>query len=196
MDIVRVTLSGYGCDVVRGIITKKDYEGFENSDSLVDIWVKDLNKKIIKKNSFKQEFHDYGITKGDIIVTVNDSEILNLPINILDSYTFNDVEIVDLEGYNYPITEDVIVTSIQSFEGIIMDVIFITKDDFDFSKFKFIQKEIHDEYEKPIITSLISEIYYDGERIKFNGANIDLRMSKVYFDTKDKKFKNEKNSNR
>lgn len=196
MDIVRVTLSGYGCDVVRGIITKKDYEGFENSDSLVDIWVKDLNKKIIKKNSFKQEFHDYGITKGDIIVTVNDSEILNLPINILDSYTFNDVEIVDLEGYNYPITEDVIVTSIQSFEGIIMDVIFITKDDFDFSKFKFIQKEIHDEYEKPIITSLISEIYYDGEIIKFNGANIDLRMSKVYFDTKDKKFKNEKNSNR
>lgn len=196
MDIVRVTLSGYGCDVVRGIITKKDYEGFENSDSLVDVWVKDLNKKVIKKNSFKQEFHDYGITKGDIIVTVNDSEILNLPINILDSYTFNDVEIVDLEGYSYPITEDVIVTSIQSFEGVIMDVIFITKDDFDFSKFKFIQKEIHDEYEKPIITSLISEIYYDGERIKFNGANIDLRMSKVYFDTKDKKFKNEKNSNR
>ena len=196
MDIVRVTLHGYGCDVVRGVITKEDYIGMENSDSLLDVWVKDLNKKIFNKKSFKQEFHDYGITKGDITITVNDDKLLDLPVNILSSYSFNNVELVDLEGYTYPITEDVVVTSIQSFEGIIMDVMFITKDEFDFGKFKFIEKEIHDENEKSIITSSISEIYYDGEKIKFNGSDIDLRMSKVYFDTKDKNLKNEKNNNR
>ena len=142
-----------------------------------------MNDKIIKKRkNFIEEFRDYGITKGDITITVNNNELLSLPISVLSSYSFNDVELVDLEGYMYPETEDVVVTSIQNLEGIFMDVIFITKEEFDIRKLKFIQKEIQDENEKTIVSSLISEVYYDGEQIIFTGNNTDLRMAKVYYD--------------
>jgi hypothetical protein len=193
MDIVRITLSGQGYDVVRGIVSKQQYNKLK--DSLNNVWVKDLNKKLSKKlKDFIEEFHDYGITKGDITITVNDEEILNLPITVLNSYSFNDVNLVDLEGYHYPITNDVIMTSVQTLEGIFMDVIFVTEEDFDLNKLKFIEKEIQDENENVIINSLISEVYYDGQQIIFTGNNTDLRMVKFYYDIGDKKvLKNEKN---
>ena len=196
MDIVRITLAGHGYDVVRGIVAKKDYNKLKNSNSLDNIWIKDLNRKISRKlKGFTQDFHDYGITKGDIIITVNDEEIINLPVSVLNSYSFNDVELVDLEGYIYPMTDDVVMTSVQKLEGVFMDVIFITEEDFDFNKFKFIEKEIQDEKENTIISSLISEVYYDGELISFTGNNTELRMSNIYYDTNGGKkvFKNEKN---
>ena len=184
MDIVKITLFGSGFDVVRGIVSKQVYNRIKNSNSLDNIWIKDLNKKIGKKwESFTKEFHDYGITIGDITIPVKDEEMLNLPTSVLNSYSFNDVELVDLEGYHYPITKDVVVTSVQKIEGVIMDVMFVTEDDFDFGKFKFIEKEIQDEKENTIISSLICEVYDDGELIKFTGNNTDLRMSKIYFDT-------------
>lgn len=193
MDIVRITLSGQGYDVVRGIVSKQQYNKLK--DSLNNVWVKDLNKKLSKKlKDFIEEFHDYGITKGDITITVNDEEILNLPITVLNSYSFNDVNLVDLEGYHYPITNDVIMTSVQTLEGTFMDVIFVTEEDFDLNKLKFIEKEIQDENENVIINSLISEVYYDGQKIIFTGNNTDLRMVKFYYDIGDKKvLKNEKN---
>lgn len=193
MDIVRITLSGQGYDVVRGIVSKQQYNKLK--DSLNNVWVKDLNKKLSKKlKDFIEEFHDYGITKGDIAITVNDEEILNLPITVLNSYSFNDVNLVDLEGYHYPITNDVIMTSVQTLEGTFMDVIFVTEEDFDLNKLKFIEKEIQDENENVIINSLISEVYYDGQKIIFTGNNTDLRMVKFYYDIGDKKvLKNEKN---
>lgn len=196
MDIVRITLAGHGYDVVRGIVAKKDYNKLKSSNSLDNIWIKDLNRKISRKlKCFTQDFHDYGITKGDIIITVNDEEIINLPVSVLNSYSFNDVQLVDLEGYIYPVTNDVVMTSVQKLEGIFMDVIFITEEDFDFGKFKFIEKEIQDEKENAIISSLISEVYYDGELINFDGNNTELRMSNIYYDTNGGKkvFKNEKN---
>ena len=49
MDIVRITLSGYGYDVVRGIVEKRNYNELKDSKSLNDIWVKNLNDKITKK---------------------------------------------------------------------------------------------------------------------------------------------------
>ena len=101
-----------------------------------------------------------------------------------------------MEGYHYPITKGVVVTSVQKIEGVIMDVMFVTEDDFDFGKFKFIEKEIQDEKENTIISSLICEVYYDGELIKFTGNNTDLRMSKIYFDTGNIEVqKDEKNIN-
>ena len=198
MDIVRITLTGYGYDVARGIVAKKDYNRIKNSASLDNIWIKGLKKKLGNQwNEFREDFHEYGITKGDIIITVNDEEILNLPINVLDSYSFSDVDLVDLEGYMYPITDDVVVTIIQELQGTFMDVVFITEEEFDLKKFKFIEKEIQNEKEEAMISSLISEVYYDGEMINFTGDNTDLRMSNIYFDTGDKKFqKNEKNNNR
>lgn len=187
---------GHGYDVVRGIVAKKDYNKLKTSNSLDNIWIKNLNKKISRKlKGFVQDFHDYGITSGDIIVTVNDKEIINLPISVLNSYSFNDVELVDLEGYIYPITNEVVMTSVQKLEGVFMDVIFVTEEDFDFGKFKFIEKEIQDEKENTIISSLISEVYYDGELINFTGNNTELRMSNIYYDIDGGKkvFKNEKN---
>lgn len=195
MDIVRITLVGHGYDVVRGIVAKKEYNKIKNS--LDNVWIKDLNKKITKKlKGFVQDFHDYGITKGDITITVNDNELLSLPISVLNTYSFNDTELVDLEGYQYPITDDIIITSVQNLEGVFMDVMFVTKEEFDIRKLKFIEKEIQDENEKTIIGSLISEVYYDGERIIFTGNNTDLRMAKIYYDIgKEKVLKNEKNNN-
>jgi hypothetical protein len=73
-------------------------------------------------------------------------------------------------------------TSVQKLEGVFMDVVFVTKEDFDFSKFKFIEKEIQDEKENIIISSLIAEVYYDGELISFTGNNTELRMSNIYYD--------------
>jgi hypothetical protein len=113
---------------------------------------------------------------------VNDEEIINLPISVLNSYSFNDIELVELEGYHYPVTDEVVMTSVQKLEGVFMDVVFVTKEDFDFSKFKFIEKEIQDEKENIIISSLIAEVYYDGELISFTGNNTELRMSNIYYD--------------
>ena len=194
MDIVRITLTGQGYDMVRGIVSKQEYNKLKNS--LNNVWIKDLNKKLRKKlKGFVEEFRDYGITNGDITITVNDEEILNLPISVLDSYSFNDVNLVDLEGYAYPITNDVVMTSIQKLDGVFMDVIFITEEDFNINKFKFIEKEIQNEKENTIINSLISEVYYDGELINFTGNNTELRMSNIYYDIDGGKkvFKNEEN---
>jgi hypothetical protein len=113
---------------------------------------------------------------------VNDEEIINLPISVLNSYSFNDIELVELEGYHYPVTDEVVMTSVQKLEGVFMDVVFVTKENFDFSKFKFIEKEIQDEKENIIISSLIAEVYYDGELISFTGNNTELRMSNIYYD--------------
>lgn len=196
MDIVRITLMGQGYDIVRGIVSKKEYSKIKNS--LNNVWVKDLNKKITEKlKGFIEEFHDYGITRGDIKITVNDEELFNLPISVLDSYSFSNVDLVEVSGYAYPITNDVIMTSVQSLEGVFMDVIFITKDEFDLNKLKFIEKEIQDENEN-IIANLIGEVYYDGEQIIFTGNNTDLRMVRIYYDTGDnnnKVLKNEKDNN-
>ena len=185
MDIVRITLSGYGYDVVRGIVEKRNYNELKDSKSLNDIWVKNLNDKITKSwHNFTEDFRDYGITNGDISITVNDEEIIDLPIHAL-RHTFEELDWVDLEGYQYPVTEDVVVTSIQKLEGTFMDVIFVTEDDFDLSKLKFIEKEIHNEKEETVIDSLISEIYYDGELIDFTGDNTELRMSNIFFEKVD-----------
>ena len=113
---------------------------------------------------------------------MNDEEIINLPISVLNSYSFNDIELVELEGYHYPVTDEVVMTSVQKLEGVFMDVVFVTKENFDFSKFKFIEKEIQDEKENIIISSLIAEVYYDGELISFTGNNTELRMSNIYYD--------------
>ena len=198
MDIVRITLVGQGYDVVRGIVAKNEYNKIKNSNSLDDVWVKNLNKKITKKlKGFIEDFHNYGITNGDIIVSLNGEEIINLPITALNGYNFNDIELVEMVACNYPKTKEVVITSVQKLVGVFMDEIFITKDNFDFNKFKFVEKIITDVNGNPIVESLIGGVYYDGEIVNFNNYNTELRMSNVYFDTdNDKKvFKDEKDNN-
>ncbi len=189
MDIVRIILSGYGCEVSRGIITKEEHKRIENSDSLDNLWRKGLYKYLGKKWERIDLQQDYGITKGDILITVNEKEVLDLPISVLESLCLSkDDCMVEDEGYSYPKTNDVVMTTIQHHSGIISDIMFITADEFDVSKLKFVRKEIHNENNEVIIDSLISEVYYDGEPVPFGGGQTDLRMSNIYFDTK----KNEK----
>jgi hypothetical protein len=95
---------------------------------------------------------------------------------------------VEDEGYSYPKTNDVVMTTIQHHSGVISDILFITDGEFDVSKLKFIRKEIHNENNETIIDSLISEVYYDGVQLSIDGSKPDLRMSNIYFDTN----KNEK----
>ena len=183
---------------MRGIVKKKDYNKIKNSSTLDNVWTKELGRKIEKRfTGFKTEFNDYGISKGDLIIQVNGEEHINIPISVLDGYSFNDGDMVDLEGYLYPITNEVIVTSVQELHGTFMDVVFVTSEPFDFGKFKFIKKEIQNEKEETLL-NLISEVYYDGDFIMFEGDNTDLRMSNVNFDLgkKEKVSKNEKDNNR
>lgn len=187
MDIVRIKLLGSeGYDVTRGVVTKNVYDNIEKSNSLDDVWVKDFNKKIKKIWDFKKDFHDFGIKKGDVIIELNGKEIINIPLSCLEGFTFSDVELIEEEGYGYPVTSDIVLTSIQQLEGLFMDVIFITEEPFDFNKFKFIKKVVHNEKEEIILNDLISEVYYDGVLLTFEGGSTELRMSKVFFDDEEK----------
>lgn len=189
MDIVRIILSGYGCEISRGIITKEEHNRIKDSDSLDNIWVKGLYKYLGKKWERIDLQQDYGITKGDILITVNDEVVLDIPISVLESLCINENEcLVEDLGYSYPETNDVVMTTIQRLSGTISDMMFVTSEEFDVSRLKFIRKEIHNENNETIIDSLISEVYYDGEPIELNGSETDLRMSNIYFDTN----KNEK----
>jgi len=181
MDIVRIILDGYGYDVARGIITKEQYRQIEKSDALDNLWIKGLYKKLGKKWERIDLQQDYGIIMGDVIILVNEEEVLDLPTSVLDTITSNK-NIIEKEKYNYPQTSEVVMTTVQYLSGRIADIMFITNDEFDISKLKFIMKDIHNENGNLIIESLISEIYYDGEPIPFGGSETDLRMSKIYFD--------------
>ncbi len=184
MDIVRIILSGYGCEISRGIITKEEYTKIEKSNSLDNIWVKGLYKYLGKKWERIDLQEDYGITSGDLLVTVNDETIVDIPISVLDTINFSNGSIVQDEGYQYPKTNDIVMTTVQRHSGTIADIMFMTSDEFDISKLKFIRKEIHNENNDVIINSLISEVYYDGLPIKLGGSETDLRMSNIYFDNK------------
>jgi len=177
MDIVRIILSGYGCEVSRGLITEEEYIRIENSNSLDNIWVKGLYKYLGEKWERIDLQEDYGITEGEILITVNDDIVLDLPVSVLESMDF-----VDYEGYNYPVTSDVVMTTVQKHSGIISDIMFVTSETFDLTKLKFVRKDIHNEHNEIIIDSLISEIHYDGLPIPFSGSETDLRMSNIYFD--------------
>ena len=73
-------------------------------------------------------------------------------------------------------------TTIQHQSGTIADIMFIVNGEFDINKLKLVTKDIHNENNKVIIESLISEIYYDGQPLPFGGSETDLRMSNIYFD--------------
>jgi hypothetical protein len=181
MDIVRIILDGYGCDVARGIITKEQYRQIEESDALDNLWIKGLYKKLGKKWERIDLQEDYGIITGDLTILVNDEEVLDLPTSVLESITL-DESIIKKEEYDYPRTKDVVMTTVQYLSGRIADIMFITNGDFEVSKLRFITKDIHNEDNDIIIESLISEIYYDGEPIPLVGSDTDLRMSNIYFD--------------
>jgi len=193
MDIVRIILQGTeGFDIVRGAISTNDYEEIDNSDYLNNVWNKNLNKFFRKNWNIEEKNQIFGLKKGDLIVELNGEEILNTPINILENY---DV-LIDKKDCIYPVTNDIVMTSLQTLEGTFMDVIFVTEDKFNFNKFKFIEKTIWDETNKVILDKLISKVYYDDVLLNFEGVETELKMSKVFFNNTEKLQKNEKNIDR
>jgi hypothetical protein len=187
MKIVRITMKGYGCEVARGLISKKDYKKVESSHSLDNVWSKNLYKAKVKKEykNIDEQFHYIGLIKGDMIVEVDNEIVMELPISIVDH---NDMG--RFEKIEYPNTERIVLTSIQHQEGIVCDTMFITADDFDVNLLTIVKKEIESKVDIPLIPILYCEIRYDGETVPIGGTITDLRMSRLLYDTHEQQNKN------
>lgn len=176
MDIVRITMVGYGCEVNRGVIPKGKEKTIEKS--MANVWVKGLFEKLGENTKIKKVVNEVGLIKGDIIIEVNGEIILDIPINSFETLINNKTESVE-----YPKTDNVVVTSIQHQEGVFSDTIFILDDYFNLEKLTLIKKNIKDKVDNIIIPSLYCEIYYDGELIPMMDDFTDLRMSRLYMET-------------
>jgi hypothetical protein len=187
MDIVRITMEGYGCEIARAIIPKEEYKKLKNSNTLDNVWLKNLYKKKVKKEfkNIEEQFHNIGLINGDLEISVDGEIILELPINVTDTH-----DLSKLETLKYPKTNEIVLTTVQHQEGIVCDTMFITKDDFDIEKLKIIEKQIEGRVDNVLIPSLYCEIRYDGETVPISGTITDLRTSRLFYDT------HEKNKNR
>lgn len=188
MDIIKISMVGYGCEIARGTITPQDHKKVKN---IIDnVWHKNLFKKLKKEIDIKTYSEDLGIIKGDIRIELNDELILDNQISTLEV-----LDIVEIRGeeIKYPKTNDVVITTVQHQEGVICDNIFITAEDFDITKLKLVKKNIIYNVDKPLMASLYCDLYYDGEKIHLTDSKTDLRTSRLYLE----KIKhNGKNKNR
>jgi len=187
MKIVRITMKGFGCEIARGLVPKEEYKKVEKSNTLDNVWSKNLYKKRVKKQykNIREQFNHLGLISGDLTVEIDGEVTQQLPISATDSFGLS-----ILERYEYPKTNDIVLTTVQHQEGIVCDTMFITADDFDINKLKIIEKQVVGKVDNLLIPSLFCEIRYDGISVPITGTITDLRMSRLYYDT------NEKNNNR
>lgn len=187
MDIVKITMNGYGCEINRGVILEKNYKKLEKY--LDNVWIKNLFRELEKETEIKTLEKEYGLIKGDIKIEVNDNLVLETTIKSFEAFVNNEKKVV-----KYPETEDIIITSIQHQEGLFSDTIFVLNDDFDLDKITLVKKDISNKVDNLLVSSLYCELYYDGELIPITDNITDLRMSRLYFEkqsdekNKDKKF--------
>ena len=179
MDIVRITMEGYGCEVHRGTVSKRDYENIENS--INDVWYKDLFNKIEENIELTKETNDFGLIKGDIRIEVEGHVIYETQINVFEAFIDCKSEVVE-----YPKTNEVVITSVQHQEGVFSDNLFILCDNFDINKLSIIKKDIKNKIDNLLVSSLYCELYYDGELIPMTDNSTDLRMSRLYFENTNK----------
>ncbi len=180
MDFIRITLSGFGYDIQRDIITEKEYRRIEESNSLDDIWFKGLNEFLDDECDKIKIQNDYGMYSGDLIVEVNNEIVLDVPISILDEVDSR----VRKETYRYPKTKDIVMTTIQKHSGIISDMYLVSLESFNISELNFIFKTIENENGTNITDRLLSEIEYMGDKFKVDFSDTELLGSNVYFDNK------------
>ena len=184
MDIVKITLIGYGCEIARGTISNKNYNKVEKI--INDVWHKDLFKKIKKETEIKTYSEDYGIIKGDIIIELNGKQIFEQQLTTLEILNIIETE---EEKDKYPKTNDIILTTVQHQEGLICDTICVTKDYFDITKLKLVKKNMKYNIDKKLVSPLYCELYYDNEKIPLISKNTDLRTSFLYLENnKNDKF--------
>lgn len=175
MDVIRITMVGYGCEINRGIVTKGNEKKIENS--LDNVWVKDLFERLGEKTKIKKVINEIGLISGDIVIEVNGEILFDSPIKSFEALIQNKTESVD-----YPATDDVVITSIQHQEGVFSDTIFVLDDYFDLEKLTLVKKDIKDKVDNTTISSLYCELYYDGELIPMMDNLTDLRMSRLYLE--------------
>lgn len=187
MDIVKITMFGYGCEIARGTINTKDYKKFKKN--IDNVWHKNLIKKLKKETDIEVISEDYGIVNGNIKIEVDGNVIMDSEITTLDITNEN---LVFNQIIPYPTTDDIVITTVQHQEGIICDLLFIVEDDFDLNKLKLIRKDIIYNVDNPLVSSLYCELYYDGEEIPLTDSVTDLRTSRLYLE---KNKENGKNSN-
>lgn len=182
MDIVKLTLIGYGCHIARNVINPDDYIKLEKSNKLDDVWDKNIYNRIKSGlNSFNEDLNCFGLIKGDIIIECNDKIILDLPINVLEDST----DILVIEQFYSNDSDNTAIISIQEQEGVICDTILIIDGEFEFSKLKIIKKEITYNIDKSLVLPVYCEIYYGDEIIDFLGSDTELRMSRILFNNSD-----------
>jgi uncharacterized pyridoxamine 5'-phosphate oxidase family protein len=179
MDIVKITMFGYGCEIGRGTVNNKDYKKLKELTN--NVWHKNLIKKIKEDTDIEIKIisEDYGIIKGDIKIEVDGNVILDSEILTLDVLNEN---IITKEIVDYPNTDDILVTTVQHMEGIICDMLLVIDDKFDLNKLKIVRKDIMYNVDNPSVSSLYCELYYDGEKIILTDSTTDLRNSRLYLE--------------
>ncbi len=179
MDIIRITMNGYGCEVNRGIVPKGKEEKLK--DSLNNVWFKNLYKKLEEKTKIKKIVEEKGLIKGDIKIEVNGEVEVEMPIRAFETIVKN-----EKQNVGYPITKNVVITSIQHQEGVFSDTIIVLDGKFNLEKINLVKKDIKDKVDNSIVSSLYCEIHYDGEIIPMMDEFTDLRMSRLYLENKKK----------
>lgn len=182
MDIVKITMNGYGCEINRGIIIEENYRKIKKY--LDNVWVKNLFKKLEKETEIKILEKEFGLIKGDIKIEVNGELLIETSIKSLEAFVNNKKEVI-----KYPNTKDIIITSVQHQEGIFSDTIFVLNGDFDLNKITLIKKDISNRVDNLLVSSLYCGLYYDGELIPMMDNITDLRMSRLYFEKQNEKNK-------
>jgi len=178
MELVRITMEGYGCEINRGTVHKEDYLKLEKS--LNNIWQKNLFEEIEKKVELKKDTHTLGLIKGEIKIEVEGEIIIDTSVKVFETLVCTIDEVIE-----YPKTEEVVITTVQHQEGIFLDTIFIIDGKFETSKLSIIKKEINDKVDNSLESSLYCELYYDGQLIPMTEKLTDLRMSRLYFENID-----------
>ena len=117
MDVIRITMKGYGCDINRGIVPIESEKRIENT--LNNVWYKNIFKKIEEKTKIKEVVKENGLINGDIKIEVNGKIIIDTSIKSFEVLVESKKKKV-----KYPKTEDIVVTSIQHQEGVFSDTIY------------------------------------------------------------------------
>lgn len=175
MNIVRIVISGYGCEINRGVLLEGDQKNIENF--LYDSWVNDLFKKLEEKTKIEKLVSVVGLISGDVLISVNGELIINTSINSLDSIIKNTVKKID-----YDKKEGVLITSLQHKEGVFSDTVFVLDDNFDLNRLSIVKNDLTDEQNIVNPSLLYSEMYYEDEPIQIVSTSTDLRMSRLYLE--------------
>jgi len=186
MDIIRITMRGYGCEFNRGILPKGGEKKLE--ESLNNVWLKNLYKKLEEKTKINKVAEEIGLLNGDIEIEVNGEIIIDMPIKSFEALITSESETLD-----YPKSNGVVLTSVQHQEGVLSDTIFLLDNDFDLSKLKIIKKDIKGNIDNAIVSSLYCRLYYEDEIIPMSDNTSDLRMSRLYLEKTNKKNAKKKN---